>query len=326
MSYTRSGLINRIDKFFAQHYVRFLGERPGCLCAFLFHGLFRDQQERRYDLLDVQQGVTVAQFEAFVEHFLDKKYAFVTQQEILSGLSPEKRYAYITFDDGYFNNVLALDILKKFRVPATFFISTNHILQQKCFWWDVLARERWKQGMSLQKIGQEQNSLKSRQNHEIEKYVTDLFGAKAFAPIGDVDRPLTVDELKHLSRQPFVEIGNHTSNHAILPNYPYESAKAEMAQAQEHLKAVTGITPIAVSYPNGSYSAETLAAARDVGFKIGITTREGKNYLPLAPEGDQMLNLKRFTLWSEACFDNECSRARSDLQLKSLLRDVLKKG
>ena len=40
----------------------------------------------------------------------------------------------LTFDDGYYNNHLALPVLEEFDVPALFFISTNHVKQQKCFW------------------------------------------------------------------------------------------------------------------------------------------------------------------------------------------------
>lgn len=45
----------------------------------------------------------------------------------------------ITFDDGYIDNFsLAKPLLEKYKLPATFFIPTINIVQQKEFWWDEL--------------------------------------------------------------------------------------------------------------------------------------------------------------------------------------------
>lgn len=45
----------------------------------------------------------------------------------------------ITFDDGYIDNFsLAKPLLEKYKLPATFFIPTINIGQQKEFWWDEL--------------------------------------------------------------------------------------------------------------------------------------------------------------------------------------------
>ena len=45
----------------------------------------------------------------------------------------------VTFDDGYADNLLyAKPILERFEVPATFFVSTDYLEQQREFWWDEL--------------------------------------------------------------------------------------------------------------------------------------------------------------------------------------------
>jgi peptidoglycan/xylan/chitin deacetylase (PgdA/CDA1 family) len=52
----------------------------------------------------------------------------------------KKRYVAITFDDGYIDNYqTAKPLLEKSDIPATFFITTNNLGQQKEFWWDELA-------------------------------------------------------------------------------------------------------------------------------------------------------------------------------------------
>ncbi|MEJ7665168.1 MAG: polysaccharide deacetylase family protein [Hymenobacter sp.] len=60
--------------------------------------------------------------------------------DVLRGLDPAGKYALITFDDGYFNNHLALPVLRRYGVPATFFISSHHVLSGQAFWWDVVYR------------------------------------------------------------------------------------------------------------------------------------------------------------------------------------------
>ena len=47
----------------------------------------------------------------------------------------------ITFDDGYADNLYhAKPLLEKFDIPATVFITTGNVGQQKEFWWDELDR------------------------------------------------------------------------------------------------------------------------------------------------------------------------------------------
>ncbi len=51
----------------------------------------------------------------------------------------KKPTAVITFDDGFKNNyVIAKPILEKYEVPATFYISTGNVNDQKLFWVDLL--------------------------------------------------------------------------------------------------------------------------------------------------------------------------------------------
>lgn len=47
----------------------------------------------------------------------------------------------ITFDDGYADNLInAEPVLRKYRTPATVFISTGMVQRRKEFWWDALTR------------------------------------------------------------------------------------------------------------------------------------------------------------------------------------------
>lgn len=68
----------------------------------------------------------------------------------------DRKYAMITFDDGYFNNILALEILNKFKVPSVIFVTTKNVEENNSFWWDVVFKFRKKQGVAFHKIKKEQ--------------------------------------------------------------------------------------------------------------------------------------------------------------------------
>lgn len=81
----------------------------------------------------------------FAEHmlYIKKHFTVVTLDdiaEILKGKITDKRYALITFDDGYIDNYTkAFPILLKNKISATFFLATNFINNAEIPWWDRIA-------------------------------------------------------------------------------------------------------------------------------------------------------------------------------------------
>jgi peptidoglycan/xylan/chitin deacetylase (PgdA/CDA1 family) len=241
-------------------------------------------------------GITVDQFSQFLQYFLKYDYNFITPNDVIKGLNPNKKYIMVTFDDGYFNNIHILPVLKKYKIPAVFFIPTNNIIKNKSFWWDVLYRQRIKTGLSMREIINEGNQLKAKKNQEIEQYLIDRFGEKAFHPISDIDRPFTPMELKKISQEKYVLIGNHTSDHAILTNYNLDEINSQMRDAQDYINHITGSSPIIISFPDGKYSDEVIKVSKQIGFQLGFTGDFKKNYLPLNSNKDNYMHLGRFDM------------------------------
>ena len=175
----------------------------------------------------------------------------------------------------------------------------------------------------MARIDSEQRALKQKKNAEIEQVLIREFGPKALVPAGDLDRPFTPTELQTFVRHPLVSMGNHLNNHEILTNYSFAEARQAMIDAQRNLFDMTEITPIAIAYPNGNFSKETLAAAKEVGFKLGITTLGRKNTLPIDCEGDAFLALKRVTLTGSKAVKRQCELLRSDIQSLAVIRKLL---
>jgi peptidoglycan/xylan/chitin deacetylase (PgdA/CDA1 family) len=82
-------------------------------------------------------------FTAQLEHLRDH-YQVLPLPELLAALQSKTlppRAVAITFDDGYADNHwVARPLLERHGLPATFFITSGYIGQQREFWWDELER------------------------------------------------------------------------------------------------------------------------------------------------------------------------------------------
>lgn len=324
MKNTAGNIVKAADRILSRGYLKFFKERNS-LIIFLLHGLFRDKKEIALNHVNPQsqRDITVEHFRQFVEYYLSVNYIFISPVDILNGLNNDKNYIMITFDDGYFSNQYALPVLKEYKIPAVFFISANHIKYNKCFWGDILYRERIKTGTSKKDILRESKYLKSKTNDEMEKYLIDIFGKNALKPISDIDRPFTPSELKEFSKEKYVFLGNHTCDHAILPNYPQDEIRSQICDAQNYIYDITRIKPEIIAYPNGVYSKEVVRISRELGLKYGITIEPKKNYLPLNMQGEDTMLLGRFSLWGNNTLIRQCETARSDIVLYNTLRIFL---
>lgn len=311
--------LTRLDEQLALAHLALKPERPALL-IFMFHVLFEDEAALNRHLVDPQQRITTTIFAAFIAYFQVHGYAFVTPADVLAGLDPAGRYALITFDDGYYNNHLALPILQHYGVPATFFISTYHVQANRAFWWDVVYRERLRQPLSPTAQQAEYAYLKGLCHKEVDDYLRAQFGEAALHPVSDLDRPFTPAELQAFARAPEVVLGNHTAHHAVLTNYEPAAARQELAECQQYLAQLTGRLPTAVAYPNGNCSPAVVAAAAHAGLRLGATVQAGKNYLPFAQHQVNILQLKRLLLWGDQDVQRQCALFRTDFHLKQLLR------
>ncbi len=260
-------------------------EEQGAILCFLFHSLFESEEEIRSGVLDPQQGVTVEMFRAFLGHFREQGYRFISPRQILQGLPPSGKCILLTFDDGYCNNLRALPAMEEFNAPAVFFISSDHVGEGKAFWWDAAFRE-------------------------------------GLRPVGDLDRPFTPGELRAFAEHCLVSMGNHTKNHAILTNYSLEEARKQIQGGQDDIQEMTGKTPQMISYPNGNSSPEIQQVAREIGLPLGVMVRGGKNRLPLKTRATDAMALRRFTLWGDRGIAAQCRVSRANISLYSLVESL----
>ncbi len=275
------------DKFFA----KFRKVHPH-LIILLFHGLFKNKNEIELNLVSPLEAVTTEHFEKTINYFLKQGYSFISPNQILAGLDVNKKYAMLTFDDGYYNNTLSLPILKKYDVPALFFISTYYVINKIGFWWDVLYRNTHKEGITNHEFYQEEKILEKSLD-EIKEIIFNKFNVTNFNPISDIDRPFFADELKDFANEKNVYLGNHSDNHTALVSNSYEELKTNIVTAQNYLYELIGESPIAISYPYGKHNYEVVKVAEECGLKLGMTTIAQKNFFPIK----NLMLLNRFRIF-----------------------------
>lgn len=256
------------------------------------HGLMPDDCPGGDGTVDAYQPFTPADLDQFITQARAAGIRFVCGRD-LDRKSAEPA-VWLTFDDGYANNLSALPILRKHGVPATFFITAGAVASGDAFWWDVLYREGFRRGGDTATLAARREALKALPPEAIRSTLIENFGAGAFRPQGALDRPMTPQELAAFARDPLVEIGNHTHNHAILPVLAAADQHREIAMCQEYLTRATGKTPRVIAYPNGGATATTLNLAAQCGLELGVTCLPHRNaWPPLDPVKDRM-SLGRF--------------------------------
>ncbi len=291
------GVISNIDNHLALAHKKIFPVKNS-LISILIHCLFKDSEEIKKSNADPQQSITIEDLDKIISFYLNKGYIFLTQDELATGnFDSNEKYCFLTFDDGYYNNLRAVELLEKYKVPATFYCSTFQICEQKSFWWDVYYRERTKEGASIYEIREEKKELKKLKHEQIITFLTQKFGEKSLEPVDHTDRPFTVEELIEFSKNPFVCIGNHTHKHLILTNYSKEEIIEDIEINQKTLTDLIGKKPTTIAYPNGNIRSELIPELKKIGLKAGITTLRGKNLLPFNIHRDNAFHIKRYTPW-----------------------------
>ena len=223
------------------------------------------------------------------------------------------RAACITFDDGYADNHdVALPILKRIGIPATFFVATG-FLDGGRMWNDTIIetiRRIEAPVLELTGLGLDAYPLHSIEERRAsaQRLLTKI---KHRPPI---ERRELVDRIAAYSPQALPDtimmtrrqvralhnagmgVGGHTVTHPILARVSHEVAEQEMAEGKEVLESAIGAPVRLFAYPNGKpiedFGPVHVALARKLGFRAAVTTSWGA-----ARSTSDTYQLPRFTPW-----------------------------
>lgn len=271
-------LVKSINYALSERYAeRFILKQPYLLGVYL-HKIYPDRKSVNHQNGSVNEGVTQADFERFVAYFKNHGFTFVDETDILEGrLERTKRNLYLTFDDGYYNNLHALPILEKYGAKATFYIVSAHCQEQKAYWWDVLAKERSEQkNFNTAALKEEVQLFYQMSWQEQDDYIRSEFGADALNCSNDLMRPMDPKELKAFAQHQSVTIGNHTTHHHNITNYPKAELLDAVRQATTFLEDLLEQPIRSIAYPYGFHSDESIETVTETGLEVGLTTVTGK--------------------------------------------------
>jgi peptidoglycan/xylan/chitin deacetylase (PgdA/CDA1 family) len=225
------------------------------------------------------------------------------------------RAACITFDDGYADNAeVALPILNRYNVPATFFVATGFLNGGRMWNDTVIESVRSAPGgfLELSEVGLGRHQIST--TAERQRAISTLLGKLKYLPLETrnsqvekicstlsatlpTDLMMTSDQVRALHNAG-MEIGGHTVSHPILARLDHATARSEIANGKEALEHIVGAPVRLFAYPNGKpgqdYLPEHVEMVREIGFDATVSTAWGA-----ANAGSDLHQLPRFTPWDK---------------------------
>jgi len=249
---------------------------------------------------------------------LTEALALITKNQIL-----DKKYALITFDDGYIDNyTVAMPILIEHGLSALFHLPSDYVESTIIPWWDEIAYMVKHTKKTSLKFGQYSeisltrfkinktirlvmNDVKHDPRDMIEK-VEEL--RKKLACELDITKEALNLFVNWLQVKEMVDkgmfIGSHTRSHRILSHLSIDEQIQEMQLSKEIIENKIGNKIVSIAYPVGnknSFTKETCYAAKSLGYQCGFSFINGRNNLTNIEDN---FHLKRIGIDGNASIDN----------------------
>lgn len=228
------------------------------------------------------------------------------------------RAAAITFDDGYADNYhVALPILKKHGLSATFFVATG-FLDGGIMWNDAIVEAvRRAPGNKLDfgslHLGTYRITTPIERRTTIDALISKIkyldpgerqeLVERCVDATGSIlpsDLMMTSLEVRAL-RKAGMLVGAHTVTHPILARTPSSAAKQEIIGSKKFLEGILGESVLLFAYPNGKpgadYGTEHVEMVREAGFSLAMSTAWGA-----ARDPQNLYEIPRFTPWDRSKF------------------------
>lgn len=200
----------------------------------------------------------------------------------------------ITFDDGYADNLtMAVPLLERHALPATFFLVPDFMSKTARPWWEDLACAVMTATRSVLEWEGTRYLLIDRRGRSsayaslTRRLQSRSSGARQTAMVELLDRlapsralPELIigwDGARELVQRGF-DVQSHTMAHAVLSQEEIEEQERDLRTARAELARELGVEVTTIAYPHGtdrSYNSGTTAAAARAGYRWGLTTQEG---------------------------------------------------
>lgn len=209
---------------------------------------------------------------------LSRRYSIQPLSEIAARIraaKPVSQSVVLTFDDGYKNNLVAAEILKRHNVPWTIYLNTDFIGAadwiplNKVYWaWDqetITDEQMWELRKAVRSTPAKQRPVLI--NERVPATPSKASGEEAFAMLDWLD-------VKGL-QDGGVEIGAHTARHCNMTVETPADCEAEIRESKEAIERNIGKRPMSFAYPYGLYNEASKAQVAAAGFTCAVSTNYG---------------------------------------------------
>lgn len=271
---------------------RVLGKETGCVLG--LHRVLKPADIRRSSCVE-GMALSEEHFAGLLE-YLQKRFRMVPLGA-MDGQAPAgaRPSCALTFDDGWSDTwATAFPWLRKYRIPATVFLTTGSVGRKGGFWIERLKRawtgrefeKRFRPILSswgfdragVADFPQILEWLMHMPSRQRELRLNELLPGWSREGDGDdsggVDAMLTWEQAAELSRGG-VEIGAHTVTHPLLTYEDDATVEYELLSSRRTLEEKLHVPVRSFAYPNGDWDDRIRGWVERVGFARAVTTRPG---------------------------------------------------
>lgn len=292
----------------------FMKNKQNGIVILMFHKV-----NSKYDPLPLTIGVKI--FDKIINE-ITKKHEIITIHELnnndIESLNTGLKFV-ITFDDGYKDNyVNAFPILVKYSVPATIYLSVDHIEGKKVFWYEQLAHALLtskKEIIDITDQGLKKITLDSKRHrldalnmlNDILKVYTENERTNIVNTILKISETestfnpsdMLTWEMIHKMKNHRISFGSHTMTHPILSRESKDRIVNEIRLSKKIIEKQIGNKVYSFAYPNGTESDINTTVVNEVinaDYRSACTTIEGIN-----KNTEQRYLLKRINIHNNMC-------------------------
>lgn len=291
------------------------------------------------DTLVKGNAITLQQLEHLIRIVRNSGWEWSTLEDIphrLSSGDSEVRFACLTFDDGFRDNLtLASPFLISKEVPFVVFPVVDYVRRHRVAMFEILewliqsvrsldfrheigGRRRWSCNnleakiMTLHHLGH----LTWDPSDALTESVALELHRRSLTFEDVMDRLfLSSSELLELESGRGVDIGSHCVSHSRLSSLSHARLNEELIESRAWLENLTGKQVTSIAYPFGSKwdcTAREFEAAATAGYSLGVTTRPGNIY---NSHRNSLLSMPRVTL-------SMAAHARTGSFIRTSLRGI----
>ena len=198
--------------------------------------------------------VSLPDMQAMIEGLLSRGYQFTPVED------GNPNTVSVTFDDGYYNNVLFSQLSRSYKIPYILFVSAYYVLSGDQFPWFANGADYY--GASSMDYYKKYADQKVELNQKLSPQ----------------DRPITFEELKELQKVDQIDIGCHGYYHQPLSRNHEQYLSQERDRSLAILDEQLGIRPKYFSLSNGMYTKYVMRELFKTFEKV--FTIEGRPYQP----------------------------------------------